>query len=160
MQSYNFQVIPKENSNWDISSASGSYSGTTYIDYRALSAGKTVNLYYEIWSDSEFEFAENGTIFTDAKDNFNYQLTSLVANSGRSLILTITNIAPHQALSDALIDKLKASPREAVEGTLNKQKDYEINFRLVAKKKGDNTSLIRYFSQDPAVIIQEMEPSH
>ncbi|AQQ00089.1 hypothetical protein B0W48_09985 [Pseudoalteromonas aliena] len=158
MSNLSFRVIPKEDGQWDISSPTGGDSENICIDYKELKAGQAVNLYYELADCPEWEFAENGTYFSDAKDNFNYQLTSIVANGGQSLIVSISSIIPAHALPAELATKLADNPDEAISGLLSESTDYEVNFRLVAKNKANSESKMRYFSQDPRVILQDMEP--
>ena len=75
------------------------------------------------------------------------------------MVVTISNILPHQALSKELAKLLANSPNKAIAGQLDQKANYEINFRLIAKRDGDINSLMRYFSQDPRVIIEDMEPT-
>ncbi|WP_409424028.1 MULTISPECIES: hypothetical protein [unclassified Pseudoalteromonas] len=158
MNDLSFRVIPNENDSWEFISKSGSSADDIKINYKELSSGGSLNLYYELANESEWTFSENGSYFSDAKDNFSYQLNSLVANEGKSLIITISNILPHQALSQELNKQLAENPKKVVSGQLDQRANYEINFRLIAKKSTDVNSLMRYFSQDPRVIIEDMEP--
>lgn len=158
MNDLSFRVIPNENDSWEFISKSGSSADDIKINYKELSSGGSLNLYYELANESEWTFSENGSYFSDAKDNFSYQLNSLVANEGKSLIITISNILPHQALSKELNKQLAENPKKVVSGQLDQRANYEINFRLIAKKSTDVNSLMRYFSQDPRVIIEDMEP--
>ncbi|GAA81385.1 hypothetical protein [Pseudoalteromonas sp. BSi20495] len=158
MNNLSFRVIPTENGQWNIFSPTGGESENICIDYKALKAGQAVNLYYELVDCLGWEFAENGTYFSDAKDNFNYQLTSIVANSGQSLIVSISSIIPAHALPAQLATDLADNPDEAVSGMLSESADYEVNFRLVAKNTANQEPTMRYFSQDPRVILQDMEP--
>lgn len=158
MSNLSFRVIPTENGQWNISSPTGGDSENICIDYKGLKAGQAVNLYYELVDCPGWEFAENGTYFSDAKDNFNYQLTSIVANSGQSLIVSISSIIPAHALPAELAKELADNPDETVSGMLSESADYEVNFRLVAKKTANQEPTMRYFSQDPRVILQDMEP--
>ena len=159
MNDLSFFVIPNDNGPWKITSQSGASAEEIKINYKDLLAGDSLNLYYELAKESDWSFAENGSYFSDAKDNFNYQLNSIVANNGKALIVTISNILPHQALSKELAKLLANSPNKAIAGQLDQKANYEINFRLIAKRDGDINSLMRYFSQDPRVIIEDMEPT-
>lgn len=158
MNDLSFRVIPNENDFWEFISKSGSNAEDIKINYKELTSGGSLNLYYELTNESEWTFSENGSYFSDAKDNFSYQLNSLVANEGKSLIITISSILPHQALSQELNKLLAENPKKVVSGQLDQRTNYEINFRLIAKKSTDVNSLMRYFSQDPRVIIEDMEP--
>ncbi|MDN3484588.1 hypothetical protein FHG08_01955 [Pseudoalteromonas sp. Scap03] len=158
MNDLSFRVIPNENDSWEFISKSGSSAEDIKINYKELTTGGSLNLYYELANESEWTFSENGSYFSDAKDNFSYQLNSLVANEGKSLIITISSILPHQALSQELNKLLAENPKKVVSGQLDQRTNYEINFRLIAKKSTDVNSLMRYFSQDPRVIIEDMEP--
>lgn len=158
MNNLSFRVIPNENDSWEFISKSGSNAEDIKINYKELTSGGSLNLYYELANESEWTFSENGSYFSDAKDNFSYQLNSLVANEGKSLIITISSILPHQALSKELNKQLAENPKKVVSGQLDQRTNYEINFRLIAKKSTDVNSLMRYFSQDPRVIIEDMEP--
>jgi len=158
MNDLSFRVIPNENDSWEFISKSGSSAEDIKINYKELTTGGSLNLYYELANESEWTFSENGSYFSDAKDNFSYQLNSLVANEGKSLVITISSILPHQALSQELNKLLAENPKKVVSGQLDQRTNYEINFRLIAKKSTDVNSLMRYFSQDPRVIIEDMEP--
>nr|MDC2856221.1 hypothetical protein [Ningiella sp. W23] len=112
MNDLSFRVIPNENDSWEFISKSGSSADDIKINYKELSSGGSLNLYYELANESEWTFSENGSYFSDAKDNFSYQLNSLVANEGKSLIITISNILPHQALSQELNKQLAENPKK------------------------------------------------
>ncbi len=159
MNDLSFYVIPNAHAQWEVTSQSGASAEEIKVNYKDLITGGSLNLYFELAKESDWTFAENGSYFSDAKDNFNYQLNSIVANSGKSLIVTISNILPHQALSKELAESLASSPNKAISGKLDQKANYEINFRLIAKRAGDLNSLVRYFSQDPRVIIEDMEPT-
>lgn len=159
MNDLSFFVIPNDHGQWELTSQSGASAEEIKVNYKELIAGGSLNLYFELAKESEWTFAENGSYFSDAKDNFNYQLNSIVANNGKALIVTISNILPHQALSKELAESLANSPNKAISGQLDQKANYEINFRLIAKKDSDLDSLKRYFSQDPRVIIEDMEPT-
>lgn len=159
MNDLSFFVIPNDHGQWELTSQSGASAEEIKVNYKDLITGGSLNLYFELANKSEWAFAENGSYFSDAKDNFNYQLNSIVANDGKSLIVTISSILPHHALSTELSKQLADNPKKAVSGKLDQGANYEINFRLIAKKSTDANSLMRYFSQDPRVIIEDMEPT-
>jgi len=159
MNNLSFHVKPNENGPWELTAQNGASTEVINVDYQSIVTGNPINLYYELAHDSQWVFAENGAYFSDAKDNFNYQLNSIVANNNKSLIISISSIVPNQALSSELSKLLTDNPNKAISGKLDNEANYEINFRLIAKKQNCDNYNMRYFSQDPRVIIQDMEPT-
>jgi hypothetical protein len=109
--------------------------------------------------DKGFRFAGNGTLFTDARDNFNYQLSSEVFNGGTSLVVTVMNIEPDASIpADVIKELLKSKNKHKVfsKVELEANTNYEIDFRLLAEKEGKKGKL--YISQDPRISINDTQP--
>lgn len=118
-----------------------------------LAQGESAVLTYKLVTDEAgWSFAENGTYFIEAQDNFNYNLTSTLKDE-LTVEVKIEALNVANTLSENDIKALSANPDARVV-TLVRNNSSNIEFRLVAKKNSEN-GVVRYFSQDPRVIIDE-----
>ncbi|MBD1584410.1 hypothetical protein [Pseudoalteromonas sp. S16_S37] len=165
-QDFSYLVSPRietEGEPWVITDMQGHNVENVAVYLSELPAGQPVCLYYEMLqgaAEQGWRFAENGTLFVDANDNFNYQLSSVVANGGKSLVVTISNIEPNLSLSDTALTFLSDThnANKSLSTALVEKTDYQVNFRLIAKVIGDENPDVRYFSQDPRIILQNAPP--
>ncbi|KJY87036.1 hypothetical protein CWB89_08480 [Pseudoalteromonas piscicida] len=141
-----YTVTPKAEGNWI-------FSNDDEPVKLKLAEGDIAVLTYKIEPDTAgWSFAENGTFFTEAQDNFNYNLTSTLKDEFTVEVkIEALNVA--NTLSENDIKALSANPDARVV-TLVENNNSNIEFRLVAKKNSEN-GVVRYFSQDPRVIIDE-----
>tara|TARA_Y100001963_G_C6688300_1_gene403337 strand:+ start:154 stop:618 length:465 start_codon:yes stop_codon:yes gene_type:complete len=139
-----YTVTPKAEGNWI-------FSNDDEPVKLKLAEGDIAVLTYKIEPDTAgWSFAENGTFFTEAQDNFNYNLTSTLKDEFTVEVkIEALNVA--NTLSENDIKALSANPDARVV-TLVENNNSNIEFRLVAKKNSEN-GVVRYFSQDPRVII-------
>ncbi|WP_462153643.1 hypothetical protein [Pseudoalteromonas piscicida] len=123
------------------------------------SSGKSVNLYYELDSgsfDSGWQFGDNGTLFVNAQDNFNYQVSSIVANDGRSMIVSISSIESSKTILEGAAQEMAGHLDSGFAIPLQSNNNFKVAYRLIAKHKND--SQMRYFSQDPVIVIEDVDP--
>ncbi|MDP4490175.1 DP-EP family protein [Pseudoalteromonas piscicida] len=139
-----YTVTPKAEGNWI-------FSNDDEPVKLKLAEGDIAVLTYKIEPDTAgWSFAENGTFFTEAQDNFNYNLTSTLKDEFTVEVkIEALNVA--NTLSENDIKALSANPDARVV-TLVENNNSNIEFRLVAKKNSEN-GVVRYLSQDPRVII-------
>ncbi|WP_462153641.1 hypothetical protein [Pseudoalteromonas piscicida] len=116
-----------------------------------LAKGESAVLTYKLVTDEAgWSFAENGTYFIEAQDNFNYNLTSTLKDE-LTVEVKIEALNVANTLSENDIKGLSADPGARVV-TLVRNNSSNIEFRLVAQNDSANGA-VRYFSQDPRVII-------
>lgn len=116
-----------------------------------LAKGESAVLTYKLVTDEAgWSFAENGTYFIEAQDNFNYNLTSTLKDE-LTIEVKIEALNVANTLSENDIKGLSADPGARVV-TLVRNNSSNIEFRLVAQNDSANGA-VRYFSQDPRVII-------
>ncbi|MEQ3531324.1 hypothetical protein [Pseudoalteromonas sp. XMcav11-Q] len=141
-----YTVTPKAEGNWIFS------NDDKPVELK-LAQGESAVLTYKLVTDEAgWSFAENGTFFTEAQDNFNYNLTSTLKDEFTVEVeIEALNVA--NTLSESDIKALSDNPDARV-ATLVENNNSNIEFRLVAKKNSEN-GVVRYFSQDPRVIIDE-----
>ncbi|MEK0161770.1 hypothetical protein WLQ65_21955 [Pseudoalteromonas piscicida] len=141
-----YTVTPKAEGNWI-------FSNDDEPVKLKLAEGDIAVLTYKLVTDEAgWSFAENGTFFTEAQDNFNYNLTSeLEGKHTVKVEIEALNVA--NTLSESDIKALSDNPDARV-ATLVENNNSNIEFRLVAKKNSEN-GVVRYFSQDPRVIIDD-----
>ncbi|WP_462165032.1 hypothetical protein [Pseudoalteromonas xiamenensis] len=166
--SLSFEVSPNANGEmWAITGTDGKTGEEVKIQLSKEMS--TVNLYYQISSQSAllgWQFADNGTLFVNAQDNFNYQVNSIVANEGKSMIVSITSIESCKTIPDKTAEKMAKNPTKPYRVVLEDNNNFEIAFRLIAKivppekpeKPKKPKKDVRYFSQDPKVIIEDLDP--
>ncbi|QUI65031.1 hypothetical protein GSF04_22170 [Pseudoalteromonas sp. A22] len=139
-----YMVTPKAEGNW------------IYDDKPVklkLAQGESAVLTYKLVTDEAgWSFAENGTYFIEAQDNFNYNLTSTLKDE-LTVEVKIEALNVANTLSENDIEGLSANPGARVV-TLVRNNSSNIEFRLVAQNDSANGA-VRYFSQDPRVIIDE-----
>ncbi|AXQ99345.1 hypothetical protein [Pseudoalteromonas piscicida] len=139
-----YMVTPKAEGNW------------IYDDKPVklkLAQGESAVLTYKLVTDEAgWSFAENGTYFIEAQDNFNYNLTSTLKDE-LTVEVKIEALNVANTLSENDIKGLSADPGARVV-TLVRNNSSNIEFRLVAQNNSANGA-VRYFSQDPRVIIDE-----
>ncbi|MEJ6474320.1 hypothetical protein [Pseudoalteromonas piscicida] len=141
-----FTVTPKADGNWVFSNEDKP------VELR-LAKGESAKLTYKIVTDEDdWSFAENGTFFTEAQDNFNYNLISEVSTDRLAVTVTIQAINLEHTISSEQLQKLIAEPTIAMPIELTHDHNSKVDFRLVAENVTAN-GVIRYFSQDPRVII-------
>lgn len=143
---------------WTITNRQHQDIDKVFIDIAELS-GKPVNLYYELDSgsvESGWLFADNGTLFVNAQDNFNYQVSSIVANDGRSMIVSISSIESCNTISEKDAKEMACHLDSGYAIPLHSNDNFEIAYRLIAKH--ENAPEMRYFSQDPTIVIEDTEP--
>ncbi|MEI5640272.1 MULTISPECIES: hypothetical protein [unclassified Pseudoalteromonas] len=141
-------VTPKADGNWV-------FSNEDQPVELKIAKGKSAKLTYKIVTDEDgWSFAENGTFFTEAQDNFNYNLSSEVSKDHRSVTVTIQAVSLEHTISSEQLQKLMAEPTIAMPMELTHNHNSKVDFRLVAENETINEG-IRYFSQDPRVIIDE-----
>lgn len=137
-----YMVTPKAEGNW------------IYDDKPVklkLAQGESAVLTYKLVTDEAgWSFAENGTYFIEAQDNFNYNLTSTLKDE-LTIEVKIEALNVANTLSENDIKGLSADPGARVV-TLVRNNSSNIEFRLVAQNDSANGA-VRYFSQDPRVII-------
>ncbi|WP_419149140.1 hypothetical protein [Pseudoalteromonas 'SMAR'] len=146
-------------SSWAITNRQHQDIDKVVIDIADLS-GKPVNLYYELDPesvDSGWQFADNGTLFVNAQDNFNYQVSSIVANGGRSMIVSITSIESSKTILESAVQEMAEHLDSGFAIPLHSNDNFQIAYRLIAKHKSDPQ--MRYFSQDPTIVIEDTEPN-
>ncbi|MCO7201533.1 hypothetical protein [Pseudoalteromonas sp. OANN1] len=118
-----------------------------------LAKGESAVLTYKLVTDEAgWSFAENGTYFIEAQDNFNYNLTSTLKDE-LTVEVKVEALNVANTLSENDIKGLSANPGARVV-TLVRNNSSNIEFRLVAQNDSANGA-VRYFSQDPRVIIDE-----
>lgn len=167
--SLSFEVWPTSDlqEKWKIISADGGQGEEVII--KLTPEMQSVELYYEMSEQSAIEgwqFADNGTFFVNAQDNFNYQVNSVVASAGKSMIVSITSIESCKTIPEEVAVKMASNPNQTFTVVLEDNNNFEIAFRLIAKlvkpKQPDQPEQpkedVRYFSQDPKVIIEETDP--
>ncbi|PCK30017.1 hypothetical protein [Pseudoalteromonas piscicida] len=116
-----------------------------------LAKGESAVLTYKLVTDEAgWSFAENGTYFIEAQDNFNYNLTSTLKDE-LTVEVKIEALNVANTLSENDLKGLSADPGARVV-TLVRNNSSNIEFRLVAQNNSANGA-VRYFSQDPRVII-------
>ncbi|QZO12765.1 hypothetical protein [Pseudoalteromonas piscicida] len=139
-----YMVTPKAEGNW------------IYDDKPVklkLAQGESAVLTYKLVTDEAgWSFAENGTYFIEAQDNFNYNLTSTLKDE-LTVEVKIEALNVANTLSENDIKGLSANPGARVV-TLVRNNSSNIEFRLVAQNDSANGA-VRYFSQDPRVIIDD-----
>lgn len=146
---YEFVVTPKVEGNWI-------FSGDDKPVKIQLAKGKSATLKYKLVTDEDdWSFAENGTFFTEAQDNFNYNLTSELKGK-HTVEVTIEALNVANTLSESDIKALSANP-DAKVVTLVENNNSRIEFRLVAQNDSGN-GVVRYFSQDPVIVIEDVDP--
>lgn len=147
---YEFVVTPKVEGNWI-------FSDDDKPVKLQLAKGESAVLTYKLVTDEDgWSFAENGTFFTEAQDNFNYNFTStLKDNLTVEVKIEALNVA--NTLSEDDVKALSANP-EARVVTLVENNNSRIEFRLVAQYNSANGA-VRYFSQDPTIVIEDTEPN-
>ncbi|RRS10279.1 hypothetical protein EAG18_01605 [Pseudoalteromonas sp. J010] len=142
-------VTPKFEGNWV-------FSGDDKPVKIQLAKGETAVLTYKLVTDEDgWSFAENGTFFTEAQDNFNYNLTSKLEGK-HTVQVTIEALNVANTLSESDIKALSANP-DAKVVTLVENNNSRIEFRLVAQNDSGN-GVVRYFSQDPVIVIEDVDP--
>ncbi|MGA4604960.1 hypothetical protein [Pseudoalteromonas maricaloris] len=139
-------VAPKADGNWVFSNEDKP------VELK-LAKGESAKITYKIVPDG-WNFSENGTFFTEAQDNFNYNLISEVSEDRLSVTVTIQAINLEHTISSEQLQKLIAEPTIAMPIELTHDHNSKVDFRLVAENVTAN-GVIRYFSQDPRVIIDE-----
>ncbi|WP_462150643.1 hypothetical protein [Pseudoalteromonas xiamenensis] len=163
--SLSFEVSPNANGEmWAITGADGQTGEEVKI--HLSKEMNTVNLYYQISAQSAVEgwqFADNGTLFVNAQDNFNYQVNSIVANEGKSMIVSITSIESCKTIPDEIAKEMADNLSTPYRVGLVDNYNFEIAFRLIAKivppdQPEQPKEDVRYFSQDPRVIIDDTDP--
>jgi len=160
--SLSFEVSPNANGEmWAITGTDGKTGEVVKI--QLTPEMNTVNLYYQISSQSALEgwqFADNGTLFVNAQDNFNYQVNSIVANEGKSMIVSITSIESSFTIPVEVAKQMATNPNQTFTVELQDNNNFEIAYRLIAKivKPEQPNGNVRYFSQDPTVILEETDP--
>ncbi|WMN58896.1 hypothetical protein NI389_11770 [Pseudoalteromonas xiamenensis] len=155
--SLSFEVWPTSDLNevWKIIGADGEQGEEVKITLTPEM--QNVELYYEMSQQSTSEgwqFADNGTFFVDAQDNFNYQVNSVVANAGKSMIVSISSLSSGQTIPPDIAADMAANPDKVFVVNLITNNNFEIAYRLIAKNDHLNGN-VRYFSQDPRVIIDD-----
>ncbi|WMO15522.1 hypothetical protein [Pseudoalteromonas piscicida] len=139
-----YTVTPKAEGNWIFS------NDDKPVELK-LAQGESAVLTYKLVTDEAgWSFAENGTFFTEAQDNFNYNLTSTLKDE-LTVEVKIEALNVANTLSEDDIEALSANPDARVV-TLVENNNSKIEFRLVAQYDSTNGA-VRYFSQDPRVII-------
>ncbi|NSY34993.1 hypothetical protein DS891_15750 [Pseudoalteromonas sp. JC28] len=139
-----YTVTPKAEGNWIFS------NDDKPVELK-LAQGESAVLTYKLVTDETgWSFAENGTFFTEAQDNFNYNLTSTLKDE-LTVEVKIEALNVANTLSEDDIKALSADPDARVV-TLVENNNSNIEFRLVAQYNSANGA-VRYFSQDPRVII-------
>ncbi|MCG9758336.1 MULTISPECIES: hypothetical protein [Pseudoalteromonas] len=122
-----------------------------------LAKGESAVLTYKLVTDEAgWSFAENGTYFIEAQDNFNYNLTSTLKDE-LTVEVKIEALNVANTLSENDIKGLSADPGARVV-TLVRNNSSNIEFRLVAQNDSANGA-VRYFSQDPTIVIEDTEPN-
>ncbi|MCG9771607.1 hypothetical protein L1D59_23790 [Pseudoalteromonas piscicida] len=122
-----------------------------------LAQGESAVLTYKLVTDEAgWSFAENGTYFIEAQDNFNYNLTSTLKDE-LTVEVKIEALNVANTLSENDIKGLSANPGARVV-TLVRNNSSNIEFRLVAQNDSANGA-VRYFSQDPTIVIEDTEPN-
>ncbi|MEJ6474319.1 hypothetical protein [Pseudoalteromonas piscicida] len=122
-----------------------------------LAKGESAVLTYKLVTDEAgWSFAENGTYFIEAQDNFNYNLTSTLKDE-LTVEVKIEALNVANTLSENDIKGLSADPGARVV-TLVRNNSSNIEFRLVAQNNSANGA-VRYFSQDPTIVIEDTEPN-
>lgn len=162
-QQLTYTVKPsRDDTPWVILDTDGNPADDVSVDLAQFPEDEPVNLVYVLTQssiDKGFRFAGNGTLFTDARDNFNYQLSSEVFNGGTSLVVTVMNIEPDASIpADVIKELVKSKNKDKVfsKVELEANTNYEIDFRLLAEKEGKKGKL--YISQDPKVTISNVPP--
>ncbi|MFC0118188.1 hypothetical protein [Pseudoalteromonas xiamenensis] len=158
--SLSFEVWPTSDlqEKWKIISADGEQGEEVKI--KLTPEMQNVELYYEMSEQSAIEgwqFADNGTFFVNAQDNFNYQVNSVVASAGKSMIVSISSISSGQTIPSKIAEDMAANPDQVFVVNLMPNNNFEIAYRLIAKNDHLNGN-VRYFSQDPRVILEELDP--
>ncbi|MEZ7208216.1 hypothetical protein [Pseudoalteromonas sp. DY56-GL79] len=145
-----YTVTPKAEGNWI-------FSNDDEPVKLKLAEGDIAVLTYKIEPDTAgWSFAENGTFFTEAQDNFNYNLKSKLKDEFTVEVkIEALNVA--NTLSEDDIEALSANPDARVV-TLVENNNSKIEFRLVAQYDSANGA-VRYFSQDPTIVIEDTEPN-
>ncbi len=143
-----YMVTPKAEGNW------------IYDDKPVklkLAQGESAVLTYKLVTDEAgWSFAENGTYFIESQDNFNYNLTSTLKDE-LTVEVKIEALNVANTLSENDIKGLSADPGARVV-TLVRNNSSNIEFRLVAQNNSANGA-VRYFSQDPTIVIEDTEPN-
>ncbi|MBQ4848082.1 hypothetical protein [Pseudoalteromonas sp. MMG005] len=156
----NFTVEPKDNGkNWTISDSNEKPAEETRINVQ--NNIHTIVLKYTLTqaSTADWKFAENGTLFVHAQDNFNYQLDSETHSNGHELTVNITAIQTGATIPEEVLHLMLENPNTALKVDLSDKTEYAVDFRIVAKKAGDAAE-VRHFSQDPRVVIIDVEVPH
>ncbi|CAH9065326.1 hypothetical protein PSECIP111951_03334 [Pseudoalteromonas holothuriae] len=158
---YHYTVKPDATGeDWQITQQTNSNGDTLNIQ---LNNGDQAVLIYTLASESqgEWKFTENGTLFTEAQDNFNYNLTSNVSADKNAVTVIIEAVSLDHTLSADDIKRLMTEP-QAMSFTLEPLGEATIDFRLVVEKLGNDNAPLgpvkRYFSQDPKINISSTQP--
>ncbi|KAF7772386.1 hypothetical protein PCIT_a2448 [Pseudoalteromonas citrea] len=159
---FKFTIAPTETSDaWAILNEQGHPADELSIYLSELPSGQPVELHYALDSNSfaaGWRLFGNGTLFTDAQDNFNYQLSSEVTDKGAALVVTIANIVENAMIPAEVLAKMQQEKTQAFPAVpLQADTNYEVDFRVIAQL-GDDASQL-YFSQDPKIIIQKIPPN-
>ncbi|BBN80180.1 hypothetical protein PA25_01650 [Pseudoalteromonas sp. A25] len=161
IDTYNFTVQPSATGeDWQITQNTNSNDETLNIQ---LNNGDKAVLIYTLAADSQqaWQFTENGTLFTEAQDNLNYNLSSHVSADGVAVTVSIEAVNLDHTLTEDDINKLM-SESQAMSCILEPLGEATIDFRLVAEQKTDSNNPLepvkRYFSQDPKVVIGGIQP--
>ncbi|WP_440054811.1 hypothetical protein ACSLBF_01165 [Pseudoalteromonas sp. T1lg65] len=155
-----YNVIPSETGDWQITPEQ---NGNGDVVVLKLKNGEQAVLIYSLSPDSrdQWKLAEDGTMFTKAEDNFNYNLNSAIAADNNAVTVTITAVNTEHTLTKEDLHTL-VTTQAAKSCTLVSRGQATVGFRLVAKLANDNdcpvATAVRYFSQDPVVIIEDPGP--
>ncbi|NOU52945.1 hypothetical protein HG263_20805 [Pseudoalteromonas sp. JBTF-M23] len=162
IDTYNFTVKPSSTGeDWQITQNTNSNGEALNIQ---LNNGDKAVLIYTLAADDQqtWQFTENGTLFTEAQDNLNYNLSSNVSADGVAVTVSIEAVNLDHTLTEADINKLMSEP-QAMSCTLELLGEATIDFRLVAEQTGGDSApfgpVKRYFSQDPRVTIGSTQPT-
>ena len=83
-------------------------------------------------------------------------MSSIVANDGRSMIVSISSIESSKTILEGAAQEMAGHLDSGFAIPLQSNNNFKVAYRLIAKHKND--SQMRYFSQDPVIVIEDVDP--